>query len=66
MALGMLKLYGAHDAEICCLAVHPSYRGKGRGETLLMYLERVALAMGLSRVFVLSTRTMQVRIWGTI
>ena len=26
--------------EVCCLAVHPSYRREGRGETLLAYLER--------------------------
>ena len=46
-------------AEVCCLAVHPSYRREGRGETLLAYLERRALLMGITHVFVLSTRTMQ-------
>jgi amino-acid N-acetyltransferase len=33
----------------------------GRGDAMLTYLERVALAAGLTHVFVLSTRTMKVR-----
>ena len=41
------------------MAVHPSYRREGRGETLLAFLERRALLMGITHVFVLSTRTMQ-------
>ena len=31
----------------------------GRGETLLAYLERRALLMGVTHIFLLSTRTMQ-------
>lgn len=58
VALGMLKLFG-DCAEVCCLAVHPSYRRSGRGETLLAYLERRAILLGIKTVFVLSTRTMQ-------
>ena len=61
MALGMLKIYGESHAEICCLAVDPAYRRGGRGEVLLAYLERLSLALGIPTVFVLSTRTMQVR-----
>ena len=41
------------------VAVHPSYQREGRGETLLSYLERRALHMGITQLFVLSTRTMQ-------
>ena len=58
LAIGMLKKYDYY-AEICCLAVDPRYRKVGRGETMLAYLERRALMMGLSTVFVLSTHTMQ-------
>lgn len=59
LAMGMLKQFGDQHAEIYCLAVHPSYRRGGKGETMLAYLERRALMMGLPYVFVLSTRTMQ-------
>eukprot|EP00597_Dinobryon_sp_UTEXLB2267_P009551 CAMPEP_0170084782 /NCGR_PEP_ID=MMETSP0019_2-20121128/19868_1 /TAXON_ID=98059 /ORGANISM="Dinobryon sp., Strain UTEXLB2267" /LENGTH=599 /DNA_ID=CAMNT_0010300993 /DNA_START=34 /DNA_END=1833 /DNA_ORIENTATION=- len=59
LACGMLKRYSETHAEVSCLAVHPSYRRGGRGETLLAYLERRALLMGVTFVFVLSTRTMQ-------
>jgi amino-acid N-acetyltransferase len=59
LACGMLKTYSSTHAEICCLAVHPKYRREGRGETLLAYLERRSLLMGITTVFVLSTRTMQ-------
>jgi amino-acid N-acetyltransferase len=56
IACGMLKPYSETHAEISCLAVHPAYRREGRGETLLAYLERRALLMGITHVFVLSTR----------
>lgn len=59
VACGMLKKFGDSHAEIACLAVHPMYRRGGRGETVLAYLERRALLMGVTTIFVLSTRTMQ-------
>ena len=59
LACGMLKRYSDTHAEICCLAVHPAYRREGRGEILLAYLERRALLMNITDLFVLSTRTMQ-------
>jgi amino-acid N-acetyltransferase len=59
LACGMLKMYSPTHAEICCLAVHPANRKAGRGETLLAYLERCALLLGVTHVFILSTRTMQ-------
>jgi amino-acid N-acetyltransferase len=59
LACGILKAFLSTHAEICCLAVHPKYRRGGRGETLLAYLERRSLLMGITTVFVLSTRTMQ-------
>ena len=33
--IGMLKPFSETHAEVSCLAVHPSYRRGGRGETLL-------------------------------
>lgn len=59
LACGMLKIHeGNTHGEICCIAVHPKYRREGRGETILAYLERRALSMGVKTVFLLSTRTM--------
>lgn len=58
VACGMLKKYSDSHGEICCLAVHPSSRKAGRGETLLAYLERRALLLGLTHLFILSTRSM--------
>jgi len=43
-------------AELACLAVHPDYRGQGRGDTLLQYLEKHAVEAGIRRLFVLSTK----------
>ena len=56
---GVLKQYSDTHAEIACLAVHPLYRKLGRGELILTYLEKRALTMNLTHVFILSTRTMQ-------
>ena len=44
-------------AELACLALHPDYRGKGRGERLLDHLEAKAKATGLEKLFVLTTQT---------
>lgn len=44
-------------AELACLAVHPDYRGAGRGDNLLTTLERKAQEKGIKRLFVLTTRT---------
>jgi len=44
-------------AEIAAVAVHPRYRDAGRGEVLLSYLERRAREQGLTKLFVLTTRT---------
>ena len=44
-------------AELACLALHPDYRGEGRGERLLDHLEAKAKAMGLEKLFVLTTQT---------
>lgn len=44
-------------AELACLAVHPDYQGSNRGDQLLKYIERQAKQLGISQLFVLTTRT---------
>jgi amino-acid N-acetyltransferase len=46
-------------AEIACLALHPDYRGGGRGDQVLEHMEALALKRGHRQVFVLTTRTAQ-------
>lgn len=46
-----------HAGELACLAVHPDYRGTGRGEALLQHIEQEAKLQQLARLFVLSTRS---------
>lgn len=43
--------------ELACVAVHPDYRNRGRGDKLLARMEAIARARGLSRLFVLTTQT---------
>jgi amino-acid N-acetyltransferase len=44
-------------AELACLAVHDNYRGMGRGDALLAFLEREALRLDIQHIFVLTTQT---------
>jgi amino-acid N-acetyltransferase len=44
-------------AELACMAVHPAFRGGGRGDRLLKYCEEEARNIGLKSIFVLTTRT---------
>ena len=44
-------------AEAACIAIHPEYQNKGRGETLLENIEQRAQTLGLSQIFVLTTQT---------
>ncbi len=60
MIIGCAALYpfaAQHVGEIACLAVHPDYRNRGRGDRLLEYLEQEAAKLGLGELFVLTTRT---------
>ena len=60
IACAMLKRLDETDsAEIGCLVVDPDYRRQNKGDAMLSYLERVALANGIQDLFALSTRTMQ-------
>ena len=43
-------------AELACLAVHPDYRGQGRGEALEAEVAARARAEGLGALFILTTR----------
>lgn len=44
-------------AEMACLIVHPDWQSSGEGELLLRHTENKARALGLKRLFVLTTRT---------
>ena len=60
MIVGCAALYPFTDegvGELACLVVHPDYRAEGRGDALLGYIERQAHAVGITRLFVLTTRT---------
>ncbi len=43
--------------ELACLTVHPQYQGYGDGERLMKRIESRAKAVGIDRLFVLTTRT---------
>ncbi|WP_156495218.1 GNAT family N-acetyltransferase, partial [Oleiphilus sp. HI0128] len=45
--------------ELSCFAVDPDYRQKGRGDRLLEAVTDRARSLGLSRLFVLTTKTEQ-------
>ena len=49
--------YGGDQAELACVAVHPNYRRWGYGEKLLKRIETRARAVGIKRLFILTTVT---------
>jgi len=58
IACAALYCYPADGmAELACVAVHPEYRNRGRGDKLLGRMEALARQRGLCRVFVLTTQT---------
>ncbi|UCE90038.1 MAG: amino-acid N-acetyltransferase [Pseudomonadota bacterium] len=60
MVVACASLYPFTDekvGELACLAVHPDYRGKKRGDLLFDFVERHAKELGLQRLFVLTTHT---------
>ena len=59
VACAQLKLFEQGFAEIGCMVVSKDYRSQGRGDAMLGYLERLSLKCGCSKVFVLSTQTME-------
>jgi amino-acid N-acetyltransferase len=59
--IGCAALYAFPDermGELACLAIHPDYRGDGRGDELLSHVEDHAREIGLDRLFVLTTQTL--------
>ena len=59
MIVGCAALYPFSDegaGELACLAVHPEYRNAGAGERLLRRVENEARRLGMTRLFVLTTR----------
>jgi amino-acid N-acetyltransferase len=44
-------------AEVACLAVHQGYQRAGLASELLQFAERRALALGIRRLYTLTTRT---------
>ncbi len=54
----MLHKYSVERmGEMACLAVHPQVQGQGDGDRILKRIEQRARAAGLTRLFVLTTRT---------
>ncbi|MCV2403918.1 amino-acid N-acetyltransferase [Marinomonas sp. C2222] len=43
--------------ELACLAVEPEYRGSNKGDRLLKGIEKAAKNLGLTQLFLLTTRT---------
>jgi amino-acid N-acetyltransferase len=56
-ACGALHDYGEGQAEIAAIATNPVYGHLSMGRKILSYLVNKAVKTGLSRVFVLTTRT---------
>ncbi|VTN11371.1 Amino-acid acetyltransferase [Raoultella terrigena] len=52
-----LSVPGREIGEMACVAVHPDYRSSSRGEVLLNRIATQAKQMGLSKLFVLTTRS---------
>jgi len=48
---------GEEVAELAAFCVHPDYRGGGKGDSLLEYLETNARSKGIQRLVLLTTRT---------
>ena len=48
---------GESTAELAAFCVHPVYRGTGKGDSLLEYLEADAVGRGIQRLLLLTTRT---------
>lgn len=44
-------------AEMACVVVHPDYRNSSRGDILLSHIQKRAIALGIKKLFVLTTRT---------
>ncbi|KAI9906074.1 hypothetical protein PsorP6_013691 [Peronosclerospora sorghi] len=52
-----LQPYENNFAEMGCVAVDPTYRNLGKGNAMLGYVMRKAAAMGVTKLFAMTTRT---------
>ena len=59
IACGQIIRFEGGMAELSCLVVHDDYRGGGRGDAILGYMQRVCLRAGATRIFILSTQAME-------
>ncbi|MCX7627934.1 MAG: amino-acid N-acetyltransferase [Methylophilaceae bacterium] len=60
LIIGCAALYpfsSSSQAELACMAIHPDFRGAGRGDRLLRFCEMEAAIRGIHTLFVLTTRT---------
>lgn len=58
--IGCAALYPFKEermAELACMAIHPAFRGGGRGDRLLRYCEEEAHKQRIKKLFVLTTHT---------
>ena len=58
--IGCAALYPNNQesiGELACLATHPQYRNAGHAKLLLKHVEKQAKAIGLKKIFVLTTQT---------
>lgn len=60
LIIGCAALYPLPDklsGEVACVAIHPHYRNRHRGDHLLRFLEKSASTLGMKQLFVLTTQT---------
>ncbi|CAG9466154.1 unnamed protein product [Pedinophyceae sp. YPF-701] len=57
LACSALIPLSEHLAEVAAFCVRPEYRGDGKGDSLLDYLEHVAASRGVQMLCLLTTRT---------
>jgi amino-acid N-acetyltransferase len=57
IACGALYPQEGNSAEIACIATHTEYRNNNRGQLILEHIERNAIALSISKLFVLTTKT---------
>jgi amino-acid N-acetyltransferase len=57
IACGALYPQDSQSAEVACMATHPEYRNFNRGQMILEQIEKNARKLGLSRLFVLTTKS---------
>lgn len=59
MIIGCAALHqlDANSGEVASVAIHPDYQKGNRGKDILAFLEQKARSMGLTKLFVLTTRS---------